>query len=120
MLCAKRTRLNPDMASAATVFGMEYKLFAFSAAEHAALPLKQMGWRRRRRRTRTRTRRSKRRKGRTIWGHDHKNDARKHNRKNGARRHNRKNDAWRHNHKNGALKKIQRERRSLTQNQNKK
>ena len=25
------------MASAATVFGMEYKLFAFSAAEHAAV-----------------------------------------------------------------------------------
>ena len=37
MLCAKRTRLNPDMASAATVFGMEYELFAFSAAEYAAV-----------------------------------------------------------------------------------
>ena len=37
VLCAKRTRLGPDIASAATVFGMEYKLFAFSSAEHATL-----------------------------------------------------------------------------------
>ena len=37
MLCAKRTRLGPGIASAATVFGMENKLFAFSSAEHATL-----------------------------------------------------------------------------------
>ena len=37
VLCAKRTRLGPDIASTATVFGMECKLFAFSSAEHAAL-----------------------------------------------------------------------------------
>jgi hypothetical protein len=37
VLCAKRMRLDPDMASAATEYGMEYKLFALTAAEHTAL-----------------------------------------------------------------------------------
>ena len=37
ILCAKRIRLDPDLASAATEYGMEYMLFALTAAEHTVL-----------------------------------------------------------------------------------